>query len=576
MKGTKSIDVEFPLVNVAHDVQKQIMEILSLIRVMNNYYHKKSEIQNQIKPYILHKFKEEVKLLESSGDWLHSIPSALLALNEDFTTKKDSFKFPDGIILFEAWMDMGFNALYPKLVLHYRFPGILKGEKTRNLFQFIFSTSRGFGFPLLFNPDFYLYDFKFKKYLEFFFKWCYTVCHRANQAIFLVSERFNIKRHHPGEFESIIISEYENNVYKGIDTLLHGYFTQEPRILGKFQSLDSVLKSISFSYSIGDHAMSINKNIVQNSLFVPLLNQELITKRYNIDFYKYINKLFKFRTHISKVIIKIQRKKKELLNQINFKKKLKFYLGFKFCEQFHLRPLPKFCDSNLSNIEFSIQLMRDLLKLIWITPLFTHTIHKPVKKELKFTKALIEEEETIDSIFHLYISYFELKKGFKFKEESIIDSIDDLRDDMAKMWLYFKERQLNFALRKLNEISLIVNDENKIKSISKYVDELIPIFSIYEILHRPLAESVYPEASPQSKKIWAFIARIFSSRLNPIGVNLMKLFNKIAFNNWSFFIYHKKFNSKAFFNFILKLPIWKHIPENLKKEILNRKSILKF
>ena len=570
MKGSKSTDIELSRVNVSHDVQKQIMEIISLIRVMNNYYHKKSEIQKQIKPYLLHKFKEEVKLLESSADWLHSIPSALLALNEDFTTKKDSFKFPDGIILFEAWMDMGFKALYPKLVLHYKFPGILKGEKTRNLYQFIFSTSRGFGFPVLFNPDFYSYNFKFKNFLEILFNWCYTVCHRANQAIFLVSERFNIKRHHPGEFESIIISEYENNVYKGIDTLLHGYFTQEPRTLGTFHSLESVLKSITFSYSIGDHAMSINKNIVQNSLFIPLLNQDLIKIRYNIDFYGYIKKLFKFRTQISQVVMKIQRKKKELLNKIKFNKKLKFYLGFKFCEQFHLKPLPQFCDSSLSDIEFSIQLMRDLLKLIWTTPLFTHTIHKPIKKELKFTKAIIEEEETIDSIFHLYISYFELKKGFKFEEESIVASIDDLRDDMAKMWLYFKERQLNFALRKLNEISLLVNDENKAKNISKYVDELIPIFSIYEILHRPLAESVYPEASPQSKKFWAYIARFLTSRLNPIGVNLMTLFNKLAFYNWSFFIFNNKFNLKQFFNFILKLPIWKHIPDNLKKEILNR------
>jgi len=570
LKGSKPIDTESSRVNVSHDVQRQIMEILSLIRVMNNYYHKKSEIQEQIKPYLLLKFKEGVKLLQSSGDWLHSIPSALLALNEDFTTKKDSFKFPDGIILFEAWMDMGFKALYPKLVLHYRFPGIIKGEKTRNVYQFIFSTSRGFGFPILFNPDFYYYNFKSKKFLEFFLKWCYTVCHRANQAILLVSERFNIKRHHPGEFESIIISEYENNVYKGTDTLLHGYFTQEPRTLGKFQSFDSVLKSITFSYSIGDHAMHINKHTVQNSLSVPLLNSDLITKRYNIDFYEYIKKLFKFRTKVSQVIMKTKRKKKELLNQINFWNRLKFYLGFKFSEQFHLKPISKFGDSNLSEIEFSIQLMRDILKLIWITPLFTHTIHKPIKKELKFTKELMKNEETIDSIFHLYISYFEQKKGFKFEEESIIECIDDLRDDMAKMWLYFKERQLNFALRKLNEISLIANDENKVKKISKYVNELIPIFSIYEILHRPLAESVYPEASPQSKKFWSYIARFLTSRLNPIGVNLMQLFNKLAFNNWSFFIYHKKFNLKEFFNFALNLPIWKHIPDDLKKEILNR------
>ena len=117
---------------------------------------------------------------------------------------------------------------------------------------------------------------------------------------------------------------------------------------------------------------------------------------------------------------------------------------------------------------------------------------------------------------------------------------------------------------------MIANNEKKVENISKYVNELIPIFSIYEILHRPLAESVYPEASPQSKRFWAYIARFLTSRLNPIGVNLMKLFNKLAFNNWIFFISREKFNLKEFFNFILSLPIWKHIPEDLKKEILNR------
>lgn len=535
---------------------------------MNNYYHKKTEIQEQIKPQILRQFREGVKLLESNRDWLYSIPSALLALTEDFTSKKDSFKFPDAIILFEAWMNLGFKALYPKMVLHFRFPGLLKNEMTRNLFQFIFSTSRGFGFPLFFNPDFYSFDFKFKKYLEFFFKWCNTVCHKANQAIFLLSKKFNIKRHHPGEFESVIISEYENNVFKGTDTLLHGYFTQEPKNLGKFQSIDSALKSISFTYSIGDHAMSIETIKNPTSLSIPLIDQELIIRRYNMDFYGYIEKLLKFRTLLTKSIIKIQKNKKQLLSQMGFRKKVGFYLGFRFCEFFHLKTRFNIQKSQVANIEFTIQLLRDLLKLIWITPLFTHTIHKPIKNELKFTKPSSEKEETIDSVFHLYISYYEEKKDFNFDVEPVIDSINSLRDEMAKMWLYFKERQLNIALRKLNEISRITDKENHIEVISNYVDELIPIFSIYEILHRPLAESVYPEASPQSRRFGAYIASFLTSRFNPLGVNLMKLFNKLAFNNWNFFISHERLNLNDFFSFVLKLPIWKHIPEDLKKEIL--------
>ena len=568
MKGSKSTDIKLSSVKVSHDAQKQIMEIPSLIRVMNNYYQKKTEIQKQIKPHLLQQFRQGVKLLETNQDWLYSIPSALLALTEDFTSKRDSFKFPDAIILFEAWMSLGYKALYPKMVLHYRFPGILNDEKTRNLYQFIFATSRGFGFPLFFNPDFYLYKFKFKKYLEFFFKWCSTVCHKANQAILLVSKRFNIKRHHPGEFESVIISEYENNIFKGTDTLLHGYFTQEPKNLGKFKSIDSVLKSIIFTYSIGDHAMSIKTIENSPSLSIPLIEQEEIIRRYNIDFYRYIENLLKFRTLLTKSIIKIQEKKKQILSEIRFRKKFSFYLAFKFSKLFHLKTRSKAFDSKLANFEFTIQLLRDLLKLIWLTPLFTHTIHNPTKKELKFTRGLIEKEETIDSIFHLYISYYEEKKGINFEEHAVIDCINRLRDDMAKTWLYFKERQLNVALRKLNEISRITNKKNLVENISKYVDELIPIFSIYEILHRPLAESVYPEASPQSKRFGAYVARFLASRFNPLGVNLMKLFNKLAYANWSYLISLKRFNLNQYFRFILKLPIWKHIPEDLKKEIL--------
>ena len=568
MKGSKSTDIKLSSVNISHDFQKQIMEIPSLIRVMNNYYQKKTEIQKQIKPQLLHQFKQGVKLLESNRDWLYSIPSALSALAEDFTSKKDSFKFPDAIILFEAWMNLGYKALYPKIVLHYRFPGLLNDEITRNLYQFIFSTSRGFGFPLFFEPDFYSHEYKFKKYLEFFFKWCNTVCYKANQAIFLVSKKFNIKRHHPGEFESVIISEYKNNIFKGTNTLLHGYFTQEPKILGKFESIKSVLKSITFTYSIGDHAMSIGKIKEPISISVPLIDQELIISRYNIDFYGYIENLLKFRTLLTKSVIKIKKKKRQLLTQMSFRKKACFYLGFEITESLHLKTRFKNYESQLANIEFTIQLLKDLLKLIWITPLFTHTIHNPTKKELKFTRGLIEREQSIDSIFHLYISYYEQKKGFKFEEETVIDCINSLRDEMAKMWLYFKERQLNVALRKLNEISKITKKENYVETISKYIDELIPIFSIYEILHRPLAESIYPETSPQSKRLGAYIARFLTSRFNPLGVNLMKLFNKLAYRNWSFLISHKRFNLNEFFSFILKLPVWKHIPEDLKKEIL--------
>ncbi|TFG04220.1 MAG: hypothetical protein EU539_11225, partial [Promethearchaeota archaeon] len=225
-------------VRITHDFKRRILEILSLFRVMNNYYYKKGEIQRQIQPLVFKKFKESIKTIIKRGDWLFTIPTALNTLSEDFINRRDSFRFPDSIILFEAWMNLGTDALYPRMVIQFKFPGFLKGEKTRNVFQFIFSSSRGFGFPIYFSPKFYNYDLGFLKYLEPILKWSYTVCHRANQAIFLVNKRLRSKRHHPGEFESVIISEYNRNVFKGINTLLHGYFTGDPKHLGEYASLE--------------------------------------------------------------------------------------------------------------------------------------------------------------------------------------------------------------------------------------------------------------------------------------------------------------------------------------------------
>ena len=153
-------------VKVVHDLKRQILEIPSLIRVMNNYYYKKKHLQKKIKPLLLKKFKESLNNLEEKENWLHSIPTTLETLSSALVSRRDSFKFPDSIILFEAWMNLGYDALYPKLALHYKFPGFLKGEKTRHLFQFTFSTSRGFGFPIYFGPEFYGYILTYGKILE--------------------------------------------------------------------------------------------------------------------------------------------------------------------------------------------------------------------------------------------------------------------------------------------------------------------------------------------------------------------------------------------------------------------------
>ena len=140
---------------------------------------------------------------------------------------------------------------------------------------------------------------------------------------------------------------------------------------------------------------------------------------------------------------------------------------------------------------------------------------------------------------------------------------------MGKLWLYFKERQFRYAVKKLNEMSSFsLGDTNYKNKINESLEKLIPIFSIYELFNRPLAESVYPESIRQTKQLGAYIAKFLAWKYNPIGVNLVNLFNKLAFYNWSFLIKKKKLNYKEFFNFALKLPIWKNIPSMIKEIVL--------
>ncbi|MFX1448758.1 MAG: hypothetical protein ACFFCG_11600 [Promethearchaeota archaeon] len=152
----------------------------------------------------------------------------------------------------------------------------------------------------------------------------------------------------------------------------------------------------------------------------------------------------------------------------------------------------------------------------------------------------------------------------------VFNEFEKIRDEMGNMWLYFKEKHFNFALNKLNTLSTLSlehQDYNKI--INEYINNLIPIFSIFEIFNRSLSESVYPESIPQTKRLGAYIASFLTSRFNPFGVNLMNLFNKLAFNNWSYFILKKRLNRTQFFNIIFKLPIWKYIPHDVAKKIVD-------
>jgi hypothetical protein len=234
----------------------------------------------------------------------------------------------------------------------------------------------------------------------------------------------------------------------------------------------------------------------------------------------------------------------------------------------------KFSEINLYNKY--IHLVNKIKELLWTTPLYSHTIHLPTDKELnyEFLEREGPEDESLDdtseSILLTTIKKYEKIKGISFDDKEVIEKLKDLRDQMAKMWLYFKERHFRYAVKKLDEIaSLSIEDKDYRTKINNYIDKLLPIFSIYEIFNRPLAESVYPESSPHINRIGKYLARFFSSKYNPLGINLMNIFNKLAFYNWIYFIKSQKLTYKEFFSFILKLPIWNNIPTNVKEKILS-------
>jgi len=564
-------------VKVSHDLERQILEVLSLARVINNYYYKKGKIQEQIRPQIIKQFREELELIRNNRDWLFAIPSVLDKISGDFISKNDSFRFPDSIILFEIWMNLGITSLFPQVALHFKFPGFLKGEKTRHIFQYIFSTSRGVAFPIQFPPEFYNYSPAFLKYLNPFFRWIYKICHCLNKIIFKVEQRFNSKRHHPGEFESVIISKYDNNLYKAINTLFHGYFTNEPKKLGTFSSFQEVLNNVIFFYRIGDHAIEVKRNQNSHTLDIPLINNDLIKERYEIDFYSYIKKLMKVNKFLTKKIEYYRRKRKKLIKKLSLIDQIKFWLHISKKLSLPGQHLPpKY--ASIEKYHKHKHLIEKLRKLLWLTPLFTHTIHDAsrVKESFRFsrqTEKLNEYEYDMESskpIFFTFISSYEKDEEFEFLDNEIIKALEGLRDSMAKMWLYFKERHFKYAIDKLNDIAQLSNEPEKNKTeIEQNIKKLIPIIAIYEIFNRPLSESVYPESIPQSQRFGAYLAKFLTSRYNILGLNLIKFFNRLAYRNWAYLIHQKKLNFHQFFQFIFDLDIWKHIPQNINETISN-------
>lgn len=579
MDSSKDISSSEISVRVAHDLQRQILEMTSLLRVINNYYKKKKNLRLKLKKQILEKIEYKLDSLKNSKDHFKTVPTILDALNNKNLSEDNLIKFPESILLFEAWMHLGTQALYPRIALHLQFPGFAKGEKIRHIFQFIFSTSRGFGFPINFGPEFYHYKFRLAKYFDPLLKWAYTVSHRANQAIVLGNKRLRSKRHHPGEFESIIISEYNNNMYKGIDTLLHGYFKSEAKPLGIFNTLRVLLQNTTFYYSIGDHAMRIEKNSKDKILNLPLIRHQCIIDNYYVDFYSYVKELLIVNKLLIHKINYYREKRNELLSNLNKKNKIKF----RFEKSKHSAKKLARMSQKLSKkypiidkYDHYKTLLVKIRELLFTTPLYMHSYINSREGEKVLQLLNIEtlylnkhSQKSENSIFTSFISHYEKRYEFNFDEQEILHKLSELRNKMAKMWSFFIEKHYKFALEKLKELSLLSIDNKDFKiKINILLDTLLPIIAIYEFFSKPLFESVYPESVPQTKRPGAYFARFLASRYNPTGTKLMSLFNRLAFQNWSYLILKKGINHKEFFNYLLKLPIWKHIPREVKESII--------
>ncbi|MFX1502742.1 MAG: hypothetical protein ACFFDH_17405, partial [Promethearchaeota archaeon] len=508
MDPTKEISMKSANVRVAHDLQRQILEMTSFLRVMNNYYKKKIELQNRVKPFIQKMYKGELKEINENEYWLYTIPLALNVLSKDFLNKEDAFKFPDSIILFEAWMHLGINALYPRIALQFQFPGLFKGEKVRNIFQFIYSTSRGFGFPMNFGPEFYTYKPKLASILDPLLKWSYTVCHRANQAILLGNKLLKSKRHHPGDFESVIVSEFTNHIFKGIDTILHGYFKNEAKNLGKFSSLNDLLSNSTFYYSIGDHAIRIERDNLNKVLSIPLMTHEFIVKKYGVDFKFYVKTLLEVNKMLINKINYYRELRNNLIRKLNKKDKVKLRTEQSKHFAKKIARMSRKLSKKYPIIDIYSHyktLLEKIRELLFTTPLYMH-VSQLLENLQRISNKLSKNREEIDliknestnSILLSFIKKYEKIHNFKFEEEEVLDELEKLHNIITKMWVTFKENHFRFAMNKLNALSTLgIYDKNYKIKINELLDEILPILAIYEMFNRPLFESVYPESIPQ-------------------------------------------------------------------------------
>ncbi|GAB4305282.1 MAG: hypothetical protein Kow0069_00820 [Promethearchaeota archaeon] len=539
------------VVHVVHDAERKVMETISLQRVRNYYYLKKRKLERALAPK-LRQLKSTLDALERDGDWLLAVTSGLRGADELLTRKqKDSFRFPNSLILFEAWMDAGMGALFPRVAFNFDFPGIRKGEVRRHAFWFVFATSRGFGFPITFPPSFFQYELPggcLTRALNYPFDWFNAVNRWNNKFIAYLDRKFNVGRHHPGEFESVIVSKYENGAgrsgYYGIDTVLHGFREKDPVFLGEASSLFDLLEEVTFTYSLGDHAVRVLRGNVEPSRPVRLVSHQELRRDYDVDLEKYLRHVIHLDSVIRKRMEEETARKREKRGALPLPQRVKVWLRPKV-----KRIKPKHLAAGYLEEDARLQFLYDLRTELWNSPLFAHAIAG------EFEGGVGQKKDSI-----LLVKAYEFEETWGIKYDAIVRDLKKIRDEMARIYFYFKARHLEWAQRALLEVSgRISREKPHPKQVLAAVDELVPVFTVYELLQRPLSDSAYPEMMPPRKKFWSFVARFLNYRFNPFGVPMITLHNKLAFRRWAWLIRERGMNFREFFQFVSKLPIWTHV-----------------
>ena len=127
---------------------------------------------------------------------------------------------------------------------------------------------------------------------------------------------------------------------------------------------------------------------------------------------------------LNKKISTLKKKKKNVVKYLKIFDKIRYYMEQLIPDKYLTTQF-----TVIKNYGQTIRLMEKLREFLWTTPLFTHTIHSPTEKELKYKLLSKDESEddfdqqSTNSILLTLINRFERLQGFKF-DDVVINTED--------------------------------------------------------------------------------------------------------------------------------------------------------